>query len=101
MYDVAALIGIGKKRAIDLMNKCYATIAQLQKEDNTGHLEKVIPNVRKIGRTEAEIFYTGMYLGRIIQINESAREGIEPFLEEHMAQLEKAMDELKDHPEFG
>ena len=101
MYDVAEELKIEKRRATCIIETCYASIVRLQKEKADDQIKKVITEMMTMCLSANESFLAGFLLGRIIQIDETAREGIEPFIEEHVAELEKASEKVREHPEFS
>lgn len=101
MKDVAKVLKIEPQKAEQIVKQCYITIAKLQSKGTKGQVIKTIEAVHDIGKTMPECFYTGFMLGRIIQINATAKEGIETFLEDQAKHLAWAHDEIAEHQEFA
>ena len=83
------------------MDECYLVIANAQRGGRSGSIAEITCGIEQIGTNEKERFFVGVYFGRIIQVNEAALEGNDAFISEHLAQLDKAADKLKEHPEIA
>ena len=101
MTDVAKVLNIPQKRATQLRNKCYSTIAQLKHNRTTDTIAKAIQEIQHLGNNDTEKYFVGFILGRIIQIESAAQEGYEDYVTQHAKELEEARKLLGYHPEFG
>jgi len=101
MTDMAKALGIPQKRADVLNDKCFGTIAQLQEDGEMNQIDKAIKCISGFGKTGKEVFYLGLIFGRIIQIEATAQDGAEKYVEHHWRELAKAREKLSEHPEFG
>lgn len=101
MTDVAKVLSIPQKRADVLNSICFDTIAQLQADGEINQIDKAIKRLSGCGDSDKELFYLGLIFGRIIQINATAQDGVEKYVEHHWRELTKAKEKLSEHPEFG
>jgi len=68
--DVAAIIGVDRKKAEEIIDECFDLIEQIQSgKSNKNHVAKFISGMKTRGKTPAETFYVGFVVGRIVQLH--------------------------------
>jgi len=97
MSDITELLGLSEKRAEEIEEECYTTIADLQGQGKQNQVHAAIKHLSSTDRTREEQFFAGFMLGRIVQINAAALDGSDVYID-HTA---NCVEKVKAHPEFG
>ena len=97
MSDITELLGLSEKRAEEIEEECYTMIAALQEQAKPNQVQKAIKSLSTAGKTQKEQFFAGFMLGRIVQINATALDGADAYVDYTAGCVAK----VKEHPEFG